>query len=135
MSENLNIQASFREDKLFVNRIVASVAAMLVGVAALAGLVWRFAVIAGATPGLATGAACVFLASPAVWIAVGLATARAMALATPNVRVHVAAGTYNTSIGETFPITVQADPIRLLGTNAALTIVDASGPNQPVANL
>lgn len=48
----------------------------LVGVAALAGLVWRFAVIAGATPGLATGAACVFLASPAVWIAVGLATAR-----------------------------------------------------------
>ena len=35
MSENLNIQASFREDKLFVNRIVASVAAMLLGVAAL----------------------------------------------------------------------------------------------------
>ncbi len=48
----------------------------LVAVAVLAGLVRRFAVIAGATPALATGAACVFLASPAAWICVGLATAR-----------------------------------------------------------
>ncbi len=46
--------------------------------------------------------------------------------------IHVAAGTYNTALGETFPITVPSG-IKLQSTvSASSTIIDATGANQTV---
>lgn len=54
----------------------------LVAAAAIAGTLARLAVLAGAAPSVATAAAVLFLASPAMWLCIGLATARNYLLGT-----------------------------------------------------
>ncbi len=58
----------------------------------------------------------------------------ALAQAEPRTRIHIAAGTY-TKTTETFPLTVEGKAIQLLGTNAAVTIIDAASSGQRVVHV
>jgi len=49
---------------------------------------------------------------------------KALSIAGIGSRIHVAVGTYDTSV-ETFPLTFADPGMQLLGTNAALTVIDA----------
>lgn len=58
---------------------------------------------------------------------------RALALASTGTRIHIAAGVYDTELGETFPLAVNFLHIYLIGAGAQTTIVDASGSGARVA--
>ena len=60
----------------------------------------------------------------------------ALALAGSATRVHIASGTYSTNSAETFPLTISLKSgVKLLGTNQATTVINASGSNQRVLTL
>src|SRR5437868_9879647 len=56
---------------------------------------------------------------------------KGMAVATSGDIIYVAAGTYDTTNGETFPITVKSG-VQLIGAGATTTIIDANGANTRV---
>jgi hypothetical protein len=59
--------------------------------------------------------------------------ARALALASDGTCVHLAAGTYSTATGESFPVTVQQlRGVEIRGEDAASTILDAAGADTVV---
>lgn len=58
---------------------------------------------------------------------------KAITVALAGDTVSVAAGTYNTTIGETFPIPVTSG-VRFIGSGAESTIIDATGANARVMN-
>jgi len=56
---------------------------------------------------------------------------RALARAGARTRIHLAAGAY-TNGSEVFPLTIRDKTIQLMGTNAAVTFLDATNANQRV---
>jgi hypothetical protein len=61
---------------------------------------------------------------------------KALATASDGTRIHVAAGTYSAANGEIFPLTLsEKSGVKILGTNAALTILDAAGSSARVLGL
>ncbi|MDD5708249.1 MAG: DUF1565 domain-containing protein, partial [Kiritimatiellae bacterium] len=59
----------------------------------------------------------------------------ALSVARALTHIHIAAGTYNTAGGETFPLTMDKIGLQLLGAGNETTIVDASGSPQSVIAL
>ncbi len=60
---------------------------------------------------------------------------RALALAGSGTRIHVAPGTYDAALGETFPLDLNAPHLHLLGADAQKTIIDATGTGVRVADI
>lgn len=46
--------------------------------------------------------------------------------------VYVATGTYNTANGEVFPLVVNKEAVRVIGTNAAATVIDAGSGSRAI---
>src|SRR5262245_13873570 len=76
-----------------------------------------------ATTGNDTGNDCLAAGSPCKTIT------HALTQATGGDTTQVAAGTYNPTLGETFPLTVSSVGLTVVGDGANTTIIDAAGTN------
>ncbi len=65
------------------------------------------------------------------WKTITYALTQASGSAAYRVTIHVAAGTYDTSLGETFPLNME-DYVRIRGTSAKTVTVDADGTNRVI---
>src|SRR5262245_15816831 len=78
-----------------------------------------------ATTGTDAGNACLVAGSPCKTIT------HALTQAVANDTISVAAGTYGLALGETFPITINAN-LTLTGAESGATVIDATGANNRV---